>query len=72
MSGEKASAMKAQGPSARLMRRRVRQKVRTKVGPRVFIVFIVTAVALGAIAISMNLTLEDWEKTHHSDHHDDE
>jgi hypothetical protein len=69
--GEKASAMKTQGHSARLMRRANRQKIRTNVGPRAFIIFVVAAAVLGAIAISMNMTLEDWERTHHSDYDDD-
>jgi hypothetical protein len=69
-SGEKASAMKTQGHSARLLRRANRQKVRTKIGPRAFIFLIVASVVMGTLAISLSLRLEDWERTHPSDHDD--
>ena len=67
---ERASAMKAQGQSARLRRRANRKKTRTKIGPRAFIFLIVASAVLGTAAISMNMRLEDWERTHPSDHDD--
>jgi hypothetical protein len=32
----------------------------------VFLVLLLIALVTGAIAISVNLRLEEWEKTHHS------
>ena len=61
---ETGSTMKAQGQSARLKRRANRQKLRTKIGPRVFIFLIGASIVLGTLAISLNVRLEDWERTH--------
>jgi nitrate reductase gamma subunit len=70
ISGEKGSVMKAQGQNARLIRRVNRKKIRTKIGPRVFILFIIATIITGTLAISMNTKLEDWERTHHTEHDD--
>lgn len=45
-------------------RRRSRKIRRAKVGPRVLIFLIVSTITLGAVAISLNLRLETWEKSH--------
>jgi hypothetical protein len=61
----KGTVMRFTTISTRSERRRSRKIQRAKIGPRVFVFLIVSAVTLGAIAISMNVRLEDWEKTHH-------
>jgi len=49
----------------RQARRAGRKAVQTKVSPHVFLILILIALVTGAIAISVNLGLEDWEKTHY-------
>jgi hypothetical protein len=44
-----------------------RRKVRTSIGPRLFIFFLIMAVACGALAFSVNERLEEWEHTHHEE-----
>jgi hypothetical protein len=53
--------MTVRQPSARNLRRWVRKNPTVKVGPRVFVIFIILAVLLGAIAISVNLKVEKRE-----------
>ena len=53
----------AQAPSLRTLRRAVRP-ARTSVGKRVVIFLILLSLIVGAIAISVNLVLERWEKEH--------
>jgi hypothetical protein len=57
--------MKTHFLDSRLSRRRDRKKVPAKIGPRIFVFLIVSSVLLGAVAISMNLKLEEREKAHH-------
>jgi hypothetical protein len=49
-----------------MLRKMERKKRHTKVGVRAFIFFIVAALALGGIAISLNLKLEDRQNAHGS------
>jgi hypothetical protein len=58
--------MKAEQPTFRLIRRGGRKKSRVKIGWRVFAIYIIAVLATGAVAISLNLKVQDWEKTHTS------
>jgi hypothetical protein len=57
--------MKTYFLDSRLSRRRDLKKVLTKIGPRIFVFLIVSPVLLGAVAISMNMKLQEREKAHH-------
>ena len=53
--------MEVRQPSMRNLKKAARKKSQVKVGPRVFIIFIIVAIVLGAISISLNLNLEKQE-----------
>jgi hypothetical protein len=58
--------MKAQGHRARRISRAKRKVVRKKAGPLMIIFLLIITVVVGAIAISVNIRVEEWEKTHYS------
>jgi len=60
----KGTVMRVRSISARTKRRRTGKIPRARIGPRVFVFLIVSAITLGAIAISLNLRLEDRETAH--------
>jgi hypothetical protein len=45
-------------------RRAKSEKTSTKVGPRIFVFFVIVAIVTGAIAISLNAKIEKQERTH--------
>jgi hypothetical protein len=58
-------ALKAHPLGRRQLRRLQQKQVRTKVGVRVFFFFIAAALVLGALAISMNVRIEERAKQSH-------
>ena len=51
-------------PQSGAVRRAKSEKASTKIGPRVFVFFVIVAIVTGAIAISLNAKIEKQESAH--------
>ena len=60
--------MKIQSDSARTKRRALGKKV-LRFSIRAVLFFLAAAAITGTIAISLNLRLQEWERTHPHSHH---